>query len=133
VTLLRLAAAGGIIAGLVGLYYGVRALLLARARRGTAALPGRTPGVPGIVYFTTPQCAACKAVQRPALAELKRRLADRVQIIEIDALARPDLARSWSVLTVPTTFVLDRDGRAVHVNAGVASTARLLDQLSLAG
>lgn len=132
-TILRLAAAIGISAALIGLYLGVRAFLLARARRQVGALPGRIPGIPGIVLFTTPQCVPCRAIQRPALEELKRRLLDRIQIIEIDALERPDLARSWSILTVPTTFVLDAEGRPLHVNNGVASAAKLLDQLSLAG
>jgi thioredoxin-like negative regulator of GroEL len=81
------------------------------------------------VYFTTEDCVACKVAQRPALEALKERLDGRIQIIEVDALGRPDLARSWSVLSVPTTFVLDHDGRPLHVNHGVATTRKLLAQL----
>ena len=128
-TLLRLCAAIGISAALAGLYYAVRAFLLSRARGQAGTLPGRIPGIPVIVLFTTPQCVPCRAIQRPALEELQKRLLDRIQIIEIDALERPDLARLWSVLTVPTTFVLDAAGRPLHVNNGVASAAKLLSQL----
>ncbi len=128
---LRLAMAGLLCAACVVVFLLVRAAVLRRAGRA-GLLPGLfEPGRPGVLFFTTPQCAACRAVQRPALEALKERLAGRVQIIEIDALDHPDLARSWSVLSVPTTFVLDSDGRPVHVNHGVASTGRLLTQLAL--
>lgn len=120
-----------IVAGCMAAYFTLRAIVLWRAGRQKGSLAGLLPGIPGVVLFTTPDCVACKVAQKPALAELKDRLAARVQIIEIDATARPDLARTWSVLSVPTTFVLDPDGRPVHVNHGVASARKLMDQLSL--
>jgi len=120
-----------IIGGCIAAYFAVRSYVLWRAGRQSGSLGGLLPGIPGVVLFTTPDCAACKAVQKPVLAELKSRLAARVQIIEIDATVRPDLARTWSVLSVPTTFVLDSEGRPVHVNHGVASVRKLLDQLRL--
>jgi thiol-disulfide isomerase/thioredoxin len=120
-----------IIGGCIAAYFALRAFVLRRAGRQQGSLAGLLPGIPGVVLFTTPDCVACKVVQRPALAELKSRLAARVQIIEIDATIQPDLARRWSVLSVPTTFVLDPDGRPIHVNHGVASARKLMDQLSL--
>jgi len=67
------------------------------------------------------------------LSALEQRLEGRVQVIEVDALDRPDLARQWSILSVPTTFILDRDGRPREVNHGFASTEKLLRQLRLVG
>jgi thioredoxin 1 len=119
-------------AGLV-LYRLVNWLVLCRAQRtrdaGQAPLPGARPGVPAVLYFTTPDCAPCKTVQRPALEHLQERLGDRLQIIEVDAQARPDLARCWGVLSVPTTFVIDELGRLRHVNHGATRAEKLIQQL----
>jgi thiol-disulfide isomerase/thioredoxin len=128
---LRVLYAALIVGGLAVAWYGVRAAVLSRARGAARSGSLLRRGVPGIVYFTTPDCAACKAVQRPALAALRARLADRVEVVEVDASARPDLAKAWSVLSVPTTFVVDRDGRPRHVNHGAVSTEKLIAQLAL--
>ena len=60
----------------------------ARARETSLIRPGR----PAILYFTTPDCAACKAVQRPALNRLEARLGRRLMVVEVDAYEHPDLA-----------------------------------------
>jgi thiol-disulfide isomerase/thioredoxin len=129
----RLALAALITASCVGAYLITRALVLRKAGRASPLTGLFSPGTPGVLFFTTPDCAACKSIQRPALHALKARLDGKIQIIEIDAVERPDLASSWSVLSVPTTFVLDRAGRPQHVNHGVASTRKLLGQLALEG
>ena len=129
----RLACAAAIAGGGMLLYILVRSLVLAKARRNSGSLDRFKRGLPGIVYFTTPDCSTCKAVQRPALAALQARLQGSLQVIEVDATDRPDLAKAWSVLTVPTTFVLDREGRPCHVNQGVASTDKLASQLQSVG
>ena len=81
-----------------------------------------------IVYFTTPDCAPCKTVQRPALSKLLTLTGDGVQLIEIDATQRPDLAKQWGVMSVPTTFVLDARGEARYVNNGVTRVEKLMEQ-----
>lgn len=87
------------------------------------------PGVPTIVYFTTPTCAPCQTRQKPALRALLADLGDSVQIVEVDAMAQPDAANRWGVLSVPTTFILDRQGRPRQVNYGVAGADKLKRQL----
>jgi thiol-disulfide isomerase/thioredoxin len=126
---LRLLYALAIVGVCIALYAVVRVAVLRKAGRGARVNDLLPPGVPGIVFFTSPDCAACKAVQRPALRELERQLDGRIQVVEIDTTQRPDLARSWSVLSVPTTFVLDREGRPVHVNHGATSARKLQGQL----
>ncbi len=125
----RAACAAAITGSLVTAFFLVRAFVLARASRSSRALTHFKRGVPGIVYFTTPDCVTCRAAQRPAIQALEKRLDGQVQVIEVDAADRPDLARQWSVLSVPTTFVLDRTGRPRQVNHGFASTEKLLGQL----
>jgi thiol-disulfide isomerase/thioredoxin len=100
-------------------------------RKHPHSLLEQTPdsGRSAIVYFTTPTCVPCKTIQRPALDRLKAWLGDSLEILEIDASARPDLASEWGVLSVPTTFVLDPSGRSRFVNHGVATAEKLLRQV----
>jgi thiol-disulfide isomerase/thioredoxin len=132
-TLVRLVFAILLIAAFVGAYRAATALVLSRARRKGRGLLAFTPGTPGVVFFTTPDCVTCKAAQRPALAELADRLTGNVQVIEVDALDNAALAREWSVLSVPTTFVLDRNGTPRQVNHGYASTEKLFGQIAALG
>jgi hypothetical protein len=54
----------------------------------------------------------------------------RLQVIEINAQERPDLASQYGVLSVPTTFVLDSRGTLRHVNHGVTRAERLMEQIT---
>jgi thioredoxin-like negative regulator of GroEL len=69
-------------------------------------------------------------MQRPAIQRLIELTGKGLQVVEIDASARPEVASQWGVLSVPTTFVIDASGQARHVNHGVASTEKLLRQLN---
>lgn len=107
----------------------------AGGRRGAARAPGLErweAGRPAVLYFTTPDCAPCRTMQRPALERLRAELEARLQVIEIDASAQPAVADHWGVLSVPTTFVLDAAGAPQHINHGVASAAKLKQQLTSA-
>jgi thiol-disulfide isomerase/thioredoxin len=132
-TLSRLLIAAVLIASTAGVYKAVTAFILARARRRGQHLAQFTPGKPGVLYFTTPDCVTCKAAQKPALKALESRLPGQVQVIEIDAQDNAPLARVWSVLSVPTTFVLDRTGKPRQVNYGYASTEKLFGQIAALG
>lgn len=109
-----------------------RAWLAARARRAPG-LEAFQPGRPAIVLFSAPGCAPCETQQRPALRALLERHPGAFQSLEIDALQRPDLADAWGVLSLPTTFVIDRRGRPRGVNHGVARRERLEAQLAALG
>jgi thioredoxin-like negative regulator of GroEL len=93
---------------------------------------GTTPdGRPAVVAFSTPSCAACHTAQRPALAQLESRAGGAVRVIEVDAAERPEVARRFGVLTVPTTAILDPTGGVTAMNNGFAPTDRLAAQLGL--
>lgn len=113
----------------VALYRLVSSMYLARARGKLLGLENIRPGVPTLLYFTSPGCQPCKTVQRPALERLQAMLGDQLQIVEIDASARPDLADFWGVLSVPTTFLVDSSNQPRLVNHGVARAEKLLQQL----
>lgn len=103
--------------------------LLVRAKSNIFTLFSQLPNKPVIVYFTTPDCAPCKTVQRPALNRVRQLLGERLEVVEIDATQRPDLAKIWGVMSVPTTFLLDARGEARFVNNGVTRAEKLMEQL----
>jgi len=100
-----------------------------RAKDGTLTLFNTLPRMPVIVYFTTPDCAPCRTVQRPAIDKVSELLGTKLYVVEIDATERPDLARSWGVLSVPTTFLLDSRGKPRYVNNGVTRAEKLMEQI----
>jgi thiol-disulfide isomerase/thioredoxin len=110
-------------------YWLVNQRLLIRAQNNVFTLFNTLPNKPVLVYFTTPDCAPCKTVQRPAIQRVSKLLGERLEVIEIDATERPDLAKVWGVMSVPTTFVLDARGQARYVNNGVARAEKLLEQI----
>ena len=104
-------------------------LILSRATNKVKKFEHYRTGHAAIVYFTTPTCAPCKTMQRPAIDSVKKKLGERLQVIEVDASQQPDLAQDWGVLSVPTTFIIDTAGNPRHVNHGVASAEKLTQQL----
>jgi hypothetical protein len=97
----------------------------ARARAlGVNASPAPDPY---ILYFTGENCAVCRTHQEPALAKLAG-----VRIDKVDAIAERELAERFHVYTLPTTVVMSREGRSLHVNYGYAPTNKLERQLAAA-
>ena len=127
--LLRFVSAVGIIFLGVGAYWLVNQFLLSRANNHVTSLLNPLPNKPVIVYFTTPDCAPCKTVQRPALEKLTSLLGEKLHVVEIDATERPDLAKTWGVMSVPTTFLLNSRGEARYVNNGVTRVEKLMEQI----
>lgn len=127
--LLRSALAIAIIVLGVFAYWLINQRLLVRARSNVFTLFSQLPNKPVIVYFTTPDCAPCKTVQRPALSRVMQLLGDGLEVVEIDATQRPDLAKQWGVMSVPTTFLLDARGEARYVNNGVTRAEKLMEQI----
>ncbi|MEJ2150577.1 MAG: thioredoxin family protein [Chloroflexota bacterium] len=128
----------GITIALVAVAFGAYAIgtrwqvtrLQGRAR-AAGVLAGLRPDVPGVVYFWSDSCAPCKLVQKPALEQLQADLGpDGVQVIAINALEQPDLADEWGVLSLPTTFIVDRSGQPRRVNHGVMRAEQLRQQIA---
>jgi thiol-disulfide isomerase/thioredoxin len=114
---------------LVMVYHITRRLSLWRKSRHALELDQYQVGRPAILYFTTPGCAPCKTIQRPALEQIADLLGEKIQIIEINALVETQLADKWGVLSVPTTFIIDDQGRPRGVNHGIAKAEKLIHQL----
>jgi thiol-disulfide isomerase/thioredoxin len=127
--LIRAAIALAIILGSLGIYLLYNWTLQFRTRSLFADLDPKRTGAFTLVYFTTPTCILCKTVQRPAIQKLSQMLGNALQVVEIDAAERPELADRWGVMSVPTTFLFDPSGRLRHVNHGVTRAEKLLIQI----
>lgn len=85
---------------------------------------------PTILYFSGEWCSQCRTLQAPALAKLQEELDGQVRVMELDALSRLDLVDSLAVLTLPTTVLLDANGRVRRINDGFADAEKLKVQLA---
>ncbi len=126
------ATAGAAIVAALGLA-GV-AGVLHRRRSGTMRDTGHPEGVdttrlglsqtgPTIVHFTAVWCGPCAAVRR-VVDQVCGQL-PQVAHVEIDMDADPTSARALSVLSLPTTFIFDAEGRQRYRTAGVPRAADL--------
>jgi len=84
---------------------------------------------PTLLYFSSPDCAPCHLQQSPILASLRETLGDCINFQEYDAVAHPELARRYRVLTVPTTVVIAPNGAVLAVNYGVTQANKLQRQV----
>lgn len=78
---------------------------------------------PTIVHFTAVWCGPCAAVRR-VVDQVCDQL-PQVAHVEIDMDADPSNARAMSVLSLPTTFIFDADGRQRYRTTGVPRAADL--------
>ena len=84
---------------------------------------GLSHTAPTIVHFTAVWCGPCAAVRR--VIEQVRTDLPQVAHVEIDLDASPAAARKLSVLSLPTTFIFDADGRQRFRSSGVPKAADL--------
>ncbi|MDH6243124.1 thioredoxin family protein [Mycobacterium sp. OTB74] len=81
---------------------------------------------PTVVHFSATWCGPCVAVRR-----VVDQVCDELGVahVEIDMDANPVAARRLSVLSLPTTFAFDADGRQRYRTAGVPKAADLRSAL----
>jgi thiol-disulfide isomerase/thioredoxin len=106
-----------------------RAAIRILLRRRLPDLDGFKVGKAAILFFSSPDCEPCKTRQLPAIRQVQSLFPDYLQVFEFDVTERHDLADAWGVLTLPTTFIIDRRGRPRGVNLGVADAYKLAAQL----
>jgi thiol-disulfide isomerase/thioredoxin len=83
---------------------------------------------PTVVHFTATWCGPCARV-RQVIDQVSKDLGG-VAHVEIDMDANPDAARRLSVLSLPTTFIFDADGRQCYRTAGVPKPGDLRSAVS---
>jgi thiol-disulfide isomerase/thioredoxin len=78
---------------------------------------------PTVLHFSAVWCGPCAGVRRvveQVCADLPA-----VSHVEIDLDAKPEAGRKLSVLSLPTTFIFDADGRQRYRSSGVPTAADL--------
>jgi thioredoxin-like negative regulator of GroEL len=83
---------------------------------------------PTVVHFSATWCSPCTQVRR-VVTQVCDDLGD-VAHVEIDMDANPAAARRLSVLSLPTTFIFDADGRQRYRAAGVPKADDLRSALT---
>jgi thiol-disulfide isomerase/thioredoxin len=83
---------------------------------------------PTVVHFSASWCGPCAQVRR-VVDQVCDDL-DEVAHVEIDMDANPGAARRLSVLSLPTTFIFDADGRQRYRTAGVPKADDLRSALA---
>ena len=82
-----------------------------------------------LLYFTMPMCMPCKTVQAPIVEQVKTQLTAQIEVVVVDVTEQPSFASSWGVISVPTIFILDSQGKVRHINHGVTLADKLIKQL----
>lgn len=88
---------------------------------------GLSTSGPTVLHFSADWCGPCAGVRRvvdQVCADLPE-----VAHVEIDMDAKPEAARILSVLSLPTTFIFDADGRQRYRASGVPTAADLRSAL----
>ncbi|WP_338771554.1 thioredoxin family protein [Nocardia vulneris] len=101
------------------------------ARADLLASVGVTGTGPAVLHFSADWCGPCAAVRR-VVADVTGQLAESPQPpldIEIDIDAEPVLAKELNVLSLPTTFVFDSEGRERFRISGVPKVTDLRSAL----
>ncbi len=83
---------------------------------------------PTVVHFSASWCGPCTQVRR-VVTQVCEGL-ERVAHVEIDMDANPAAARRLSVLSLPTTFIFDADGRQHYRTSGVPKADDLRSALT---
>jgi thioredoxin-like negative regulator of GroEL len=127
----RLVLALAIVTGIALLGFLARRL---RARRLAAVMSEETvvasaAGIPRVIAFSGPGCAACRT-QRRILDAVVADWNGTVEVAYVDAVAEREMAHRFGVMVVPTTVVAAPDGRIVGINGGLVDADRLRAQLA---
>ncbi|MFI2473616.1 thioredoxin family protein [Nocardia xishanensis] len=102
------------------------------ARTALLASVGVTGSGPAVLHFSADWCGPCVAVRR-VVAGVATDLAEAPrppQDIEVDIDAEPALAKELNVLSLPTTFVFDIEGRERFRISGVPKAGDLRTALA---
>ncbi|WP_067886611.1 thioredoxin family protein [Nocardia vaccinii] len=103
----------------------------AAERTALLATVGVGAAQPAVLHFSAEWCGPCAAVRRVVggvVADLAQTQAPP-RDIEVDIDAEPALARELNVLSLPTTFVFDAEGRERFRISGVPKAADLRSAL----
>jgi thiol-disulfide isomerase/thioredoxin len=93
---------------------------------------GITPGILTVVYFWSPRCHLCRNAQKPILERMVEEYSEKyLRLISYNVDESAEIAKTWGVMTIPTTFIVDQSGEVLFVNIGLVTDTVLHRQLKL--
>lgn len=107
----------------VAAFYALRVAHMRRMR------PSVESGLPSLLYFRGDSCAVCPTQTR-FVDQLAAQWDGRLRVERIDAERDADTALRYRVFTLPTTVLVDRNGKVQHINYGLTDAQKLERQLS---
>jgi thioredoxin 1 len=100
----------------------------ARRANGINSQPDSAVGSPSLLYFRSENCAPCVAQGRH-LEILEDKLGDNISIMKVDVDRERELAQEYGVFTLPTTFLLDSNGKVHQINYGLTTATKFIQQM----
>ncbi len=88
---------------------------------------GASP-VPVLIEFWAEWCPPCRVIA-PILDSIAADYADRLRVCKVNSDERPELARRYDVMSVPTILVFSQ-GELRQRMVGARSRSRLLEELA---
>ncbi|GLV58066.1 hypothetical protein KDH_49000 [Dictyobacter sp. S3.2.2.5] len=82
-----------------------------------------------ILAFGSEEDRQCRILQAPVLRRVVEAKGNVVSVMNVDIADSPELAQRYHVLTVPTTVLLDANGKTYAVNYGFTNAQSLIKQV----
>ncbi|GCE18719.1 thioredoxin family protein [Dictyobacter kobayashii] len=82
-----------------------------------------------ILAFGSEDDRQCRILQAPVLRRVVEAKGNVVSVMNVDVASSPELAERYHVLTVPTTVLLDANGKTYAVNYGFTNAQSLIKQV----
>jgi thioredoxin-like negative regulator of GroEL len=92
---------------------------------------GAGDGSPTLLYFWSEGCFHCRS-QETQILEAQQALeiaGSKISVSKHNAVAEKDLSRAMNILTVPSTVLVDGQGRILSWNAGFRDQKALIAQV----